>query len=232
MTKEITKTKNADLEISKSERRISKMREAIDKVTNIFFEIEEAKGIYEQVDKMGEAWADAKDAKNEKKEKAFETKMHKLNNRLAHIKLYPWENLSYLALSGKEDTAPITDLRSAFIQEYGPKTATELALIEGMAISHYNFIRNTGVLNSHLMSNIKDENLRTLHFDALQMKAAKEASKAADMAYRQFTNSIILLKEIRQPKLNIHVKTENAYLAKNQQVINIERSDKEEDENH
>lgn len=199
MNKKITKNKNTDLEVNKSELRIAQMREAVNEVTNIFFETEEAEDIYREIDEMGNIW----NAKNEKERKSLVAKRLRLGNRLSHIKLYPWENLIHLALSVKESTTPITSLRIALINEYGPKTATELALIEGMAIAHYNFIRNTGVLNALLM--VKDGIKITLHADPAQMKAAEEAAKAVDMAYRQFTNSIALLREIRQPQRKKHV---------------------------
>ena len=188
-----TKNKSTETEASRSERRIGQYKEAVNNLLNVFFDSHRAEDIYEELDGV---WMTK--AKDEKEKRALREKRLDLSGKLAHVKLYPWENLLHLALSPKEDITPIADLRESFIREYGPRTPTELALIEIMAISHYNFIRNSGVFNNHLMT--KDGDSRTLHFYTMRMEAAEEAGKAVDMAYRQFTNSIALLKEIRQPK--------------------------------
>ncbi|MFA5386309.1 MAG: hypothetical protein WC297_01385 [Candidatus Paceibacterota bacterium] len=224
MTREIIPIKNNSLNLDNPEDRLIFYKETLSKITSVFFDPQKMDEIYKGFEEIAEL---RRKAKTEKEEKALNQRSLKLSQQAAHIKLYPWENLLPLALSGKEDITPVSEMRSSLIDEYCPKTPTELALIETIAIAHYNFIRNTGVLNTHLMT--KDETSRTLHFDSLQMKAAKEAAKAVDLAYRQFTNSIMLLKELRQPKLNIHVKTENAYLAKNQQVINVKKSNRKKE---
>ncbi len=221
MSKEIIPAKNTNLNLNSPEGRLAFFKETISKITGVFFEPHEMDEIYKGFEEIREL---RRKAKSEKERKSLDQKSLELSQKATHVKMYPWENLLPLAVSGKEDTTPLSGLRNSFIGEYCPKTPTELALIETMAIAHYNFIRNTGVLNTLLMA--KDETSRTLHFDSQQMKAAKEAAKAVDLAYREFTNSIVLLKEIRQPKLNIHVKTENAYLAKNQQVINVNKPNK------
>ena len=40
------------------------------------------------------------------------------------------------------------------------------------------------------------------------------------MADRQLAANMMLLKELRQPALNVKVNTKNAYIAQNQQVVN------------
>lgn len=220
MSKEIIPAKNKEILRNQDlDESVVFFKKAVSKVTKVFFEPYGADGIYRE---FKEAVKSLREAKNKKEEERASKKLSRLSQEAVSLMCYPWGGLSFWPVD-KENTAVLKKMRNSLVDEYCPKTATELSLIDIIATAYYNFMRSSRILNFHLMTN--DENKETfVSHDQNVMKAAKEASKAVDLAYRQFTNSIILLKEIRQPKLNIHVKTENAYLARNQQVINVKKS--------
>jgi len=220
MSKEIIPAKNKEILRNQDlDESVAFFKKAVSKVTRVFFEPYGADGIYRE---FKEAVKSLREAKNKKEEERASKKLSRLSQEAVSLMCYPWGGLSFWPVD-KENTAVLKKMRNSLVDEYCPKTATELSLIDIIATAYYNFMRSSRILNFHLMAN--DENKETfVSHDQNVMKAAKEASKAVDLAYRQFTNSIILLKEIRQPKLNIHVKTENAYLARNQQVINVKKS--------
>ena len=63
-------------------------------------------------------------------------------------------------------------------------------------------------------------------FDQLKVNVLKEFNKGLELAGRQLNADIILLKELKQPRVSIKVKTDNAYLAQNQQInINSEKDE-------
>lgn len=51
-----------------------------------------------------------------------------------------------------------------------------------------------------------------------QIKAVKEFSKGIESAHNQLITSIALLKELKQPPLNLQIKTQGAFITQNQQV--------------
>lgn len=55
-------------------------------------------------------------------------------------------------------------------------------------------------------------------FNQLKVNILKEMHKGIDLANRELNINLTFLKELKQPKLNIKVKTENAYIAQNQQI--------------
>ncbi|MDD2732179.1 MAG: hypothetical protein PHI53_03230 [Candidatus Pacebacteria bacterium] len=222
MSKEIIPSKNREiLKNQDLDESVAFFKKTVSNVTKVFFEPYGADGIYRE---FKEAVKSLREAKNKKEEEGANKKLSKLSQEAVSLMCYPWGELSFWPVD-KENTDILKKMRNSLVDEYCPKTPTELSLIDIIATAYYNFMRNSRILNFHLMKKDEDEEDKVfVSYDPNTMKAAKEASKAVDLAYRQFTNSIILLKEIRQPKLNIHVKTENAYLAKNQQVINVKKS--------
>lgn len=53
-----------------------------------------------------------------------------------------------------------------------------------------------------------------------QIKAVREFSKGIESAHNQLITSIALLKELKQPPLNLQIKTQGAFIAQNQ-LVNV-----------
>lgn len=198
MSKEIksAKTKEPDKN-EKVKKGIAYLREALSETTGVFFEPYGVEDIFEELDGAIGALSQTKDIKERKK---LKEKISELTARAVSKMRYPWDNLSYWPVD-KMDVSYHKKMRNSLLQEYGPETATELMLIDVIAASYYNFMRNGKLLNHHFMRD--DENKKNKVFvsrDPFTMQAVEEAGKAADMAYKQFTDSIILLKKIRRKK--------------------------------
>jgi len=65
-----------------------------------------------------------------------------------------------------------------------------------------------------------------------KMKIITELHKGIELANRQFETSLTMLKNLKQPRLNVRVTADNAYLAQNQQVINTDEINPAPKENH
>lgn len=55
-----------------------------------------------------------------------------------------------------------------------------------------------------------------------KIKALKELHKGIELSNRQFEMGLTMLRNLKQPKMNVRVTADNAYVAQNQQVINTD----------
>jgi hypothetical protein len=62
-------------------------------------------------------------------------------------------------------------------------------------------------------------------FDQLKVNVLKEVRKQIEQAQRQIEVCITQLKNLKQPPLKVNVKTDSAYFAQNQQIINEKPQD-------
>ncbi len=69
-------------------------------------------------------------------------------------------------------------------------------------------------------------------FNEFKIKALKEIHKGIELSNRQFETGLTLLKNLKQPRLNVRVTADNAYVAQNQQVINTDEVNQAPKENH
>ena len=112
-------------------------------------------------------------------------------------------------------------MRHDIAEEYSCKTASELMLADRIVASYWRAMRFDTILNRFIEG--KDG---TTSFDQLKVNVLKEFNKGVELSSRQLNADIILLKELKQPRINIKVKTDNAYLAQNQQInINSEKDE-------
>lgn len=197
MNKKITKNKNTEIKEEKENKDVAYFRKTLSKLTSVFFEPHGADLIYGD---FKEAVESLRKTENKKERKDIQKKLREIAGKAIELKYHPWSGLSYWPVD-KQDTSFYEDMRMSLLREYCPKTPTELSLIDIVAVAYYDLMRSSKLFNHHLMRDDKDnKNDVFISRDPFTMEAAKEASKAVDMAYRQFTNSIILLRKIRQQK--------------------------------
>ena len=134
--------------------------------------------------------------------------------------MYGLENGIWAAnLSHNENYLPLGETRRKIVKDYDCKTSLELMLADRIVANYWRAMRNDTLLN-HYIEN-KDGSFSV---NQLKINMIKEFNKGIERADRQLNANIMLLKELKQPKLNIKVNTENAYIAQNQQVVNTRNS--------
>ncbi|MCL5410584.1 MAG: hypothetical protein M1324_01875 [Patescibacteria group bacterium] len=105
--------------------------------------------------------------------------------------------------------------RKSIVDEYDCKTPLELMIVDRIVANYWKAMRCNSIFNRFTAS--KDGRFS---FDQLKVNILKELDKCSEKADRQLNADIILLKELKQPKLNVKISANNAYVANNQQVIN------------
>lgn len=148
--------------------------------------------------------------------------VNQITNKLVH--LHGLENgflLSQISV-GNEKKLALTKIRQDFIKEYSCKSPSELILVDKIVSAYWRIMRYEYYLH-HL---IEKEN-GGYSFDQLKVNIMKELHKGIELASRELNLNLTLLKELKQPKLNVKVNTENAFFAQNQQVINERPSDEQ-----
>ena len=116
----------------------------------------------------------------------------------------------------------LSTTRSVLVKEYDCKTPIELMLADRIVANYWRSMRLDTTLN-HLIE--KDDGGYT--FNDSKMNVIRELSKGVESASRQLNTSILLLKELKQPSLNIKVK--NAIIGQNQQ-FNMNKQNDQQDE--
>jgi len=101
--------------------------------------------------------------------------------------------------------------RASLVKEYDCKTSIELMLVDRIVANYWRAMRIETLLGPYIEWN--DD----YPFSQLRVNIIKELSKSLESASRQLTTSILLLKEMKQPGLNVKINTENAFVAHNQQ---------------
>ncbi len=110
--------------------------------------------------------------------------------------------------------------RSMLIKEYGCKTPIELMLVDRIVANYWRSMRLDTTLNQLIE---RPEGGYT--FNDSKVNVIRELSKGLESASRQLNTSIMLLKELKQPALNVKVK--NAIIGQNQQ-FNVNRQDSQQ----
>lgn len=116
---------------------------------------------------------------------------------------------------GGDKVAALSKIRRDFIEEYGCKTPSELMLADKIISAYWRKMRY-----EHYLHHFIENDNGGISFDQLKVNIVKELHKGIELADREFSLNLTLLKELKQPKLNVKVNAENAYIAQNQQVIN------------
>jgi len=115
--------------------------------------------------------------------------------------------------------------RSMLVKEYDCKMPIELMLADRIVANYWRSMRLDSTLNRLIE---KEDSGYT--FDNLKINTIRELSKGLESASRQLNTSILLLKELKQPKLNVKVNTENAFIGQNQQFNVNKQNDQQQSE--
>ncbi len=118
----------------------------------------------------------------------------------------------------------LAKIRQDLIKEYKCQGTSELMLVDRIVSAYWRGIRYEMYIH-RLIEKEPDQ----FSFDDLKGRILKELYKGIDLANRQFETGLTLLRNLKQPRLNIRVNADNAYLAQNQQVVNKEESLKTND---
>jgi len=116
------------------------------------------------------------------------------------------------SLSYRRNQSFLDIARRDFIKEYDCKTSIELMLADRIIGSYWRSMRLDATLNRIIE---KEDGGYT--FDDLKVNIIRELSKGLESASRQLNANILLLKELKQPKLNVKVNTNTAFIGQNQQ---------------
>ena len=106
-------------------------------------------------------------------------------------------------------------IRQRLIKENDCKSAMELILVDQLAAAYWRLMRYE-FYAFRLPSNDNDG----WSFDQLKVNVVKESRRQIEQAHRQIDVCLTMLKNFKQPQLKVNVKTDNAYFAQNQQVVN------------
>ncbi len=123
-------------------------------------------------------------------------------------------------ISYNKHASTLSRVREKIINENDCKNTIELMIVDRIVASYWRIIRYETILN-RFVENEKGQ----FSFSQLSINALKEVNKGLEIAHRQHSNNIILLKELKQPNLKVTVKTDNAYFAENQQINNNKGND-------
>ncbi len=110
--------------------------------------------------------------------------------------------------------------RSMLVKEYDCKTPIELMLVDRIVANYWRSMRLDTTLNQLI-----EREEGGYAFNDSKMNVIRELSKGLESASRQLNTSILLLKELKQPALNVKVK--NAIIGQNQQ-FNVNRQDNQQ----
>jgi hypothetical protein len=147
-------------------------------------------------------------ATGEKKEQALKKLDEKLNESLAIVALDKHHLIANALYDDKHRTLAI-EIADQLITEYGCTTTTEKMLAETASWAYCRMLeysnRLSGITQLDYLSNEKNS-----YYNALGLNV--------DRANRQFLSAISLLRQIKQPKVNITFKAHNAFVAQNQQI--------------
>ena len=94
-------------------------------------------------------------------------------------------------------------------QEYGCKTPSEKALAQTIAMSYGRILELSSAFNN------------SQHIEFLSSEKNGYygmIAKELDRAHRQFTSSMLVLKQLKSPNLEVNIKAKTAFVAQNQQV--------------
>lgn len=116
-------------------------------------------------------------------------------------------NLSY-----QKYLRPLATIRNSVVKEYDCKSSLELMIADRIVGNYWRSMRCDMTLNRLIE---KDDS--SYSFNDSKMRVIQVLSKELEAANRQLHANIILLKELKQPKLNIKVNTDAAFFGQNQQ---------------
>lgn len=188
-------------------------KDRIERVLKIFTESmgSSRDGIEEYIDLTEKKKLTAKEAKRREELQLEIAKANGLQNGI-------WTaNLSY----GKYHKF-LSTTRGNLVKEYDCKSSLELMLVDRIVANYWRSMK----LDMTLHRLIETEE-GGYSFNDSKMNIIRELSKGLESASRQLNISILFLKELKQPKLNVRVNTENAFIGQNQQ-FNVNKQNEQQ----
>jgi hypothetical protein len=144
---------------------------------------------------------------------------YKTNQKIGHeigLKiLRTLENDSHCAMMesfNENNRIPVFEMTNDLIKELNCTTEIEKSLASTVVMSYMRFLDNSRRLNNEYETG-QISDLRNKYIDNL--------SKQIDRAYRQYITSLVTLQQIKAPKLELTVKTKNAFIGQNNIQPNI-----------
>lgn len=137
--------------------------------------------------------------------------------------LYGLENGIWVgALSYEEYSIALMRMRQDIVKQYNCRDSLELMLADRIVANYWRSMRLDAILNR-----LTETGDRSYSFNDSKMNIMRELSKGLESASRQLNTSILFLKELKQPKMNIKVNTENAIIGQNQQ-FNVNKQNEQQ----
>jgi len=118
----------------------------------------------------------------------------------------------------------VVPLKNKIVKEYNCQSSLELLLAGRIAVLYWRITHLEGLIAS-LVGDSNGVWEISYSLDDTRRKALKELSKSIESAHNQLITSTALLKEFKQPPLNLQIKTQGTFIAQNQQV-NIGKTEK------
>jgi hypothetical protein len=152
----------------------------------------------------------------EKRDEHQEAQWQTINKKLTYSFILDNGALIATIPTDDEQKRGLWTIRQRLIDEYDCKTAAELILADEMATAYWRQMKCEAYVGRLLEKGLNQ----------LRINALKEYRQQIEQAHRQIDVSLTMLKNLKQPQLKVNVKTDNAYFAQNQQVINEKPADK------
>lgn len=187
-------------------------------------EVQELKNLYKNVDvenmidKFVVEYLTLK--KNPNKSKQQEKQQADLQLKVAYMTAL--DNGTFLDMIPvkAEEQYGLLSLRQRLVKENDCKSAMELILVDQLAAAYWRLMKYE--LYANRLPAKEDDRWS---FDQLKVNVLKEVRNNIEQAHRQINMSLTMLKDLKQPQLRVNVKTDNAYFAQNQQVVNEKPKD-------
>lgn len=130
-------------------------------------------------------------------------------------------------VSDRKFSDALVNIRKGLVEEYQCKTPSELMLADRIVAAYWK-----GMRYEMYLYRLAEPEPDKFSVTEAKMKVIAELHKGIEVANRQFETSLTMLKNLKQPRLNVRVIADNAYLAQNQQVINADEINQTSKENH
>ncbi|TSC77446.1 MAG: hypothetical protein G01um101433_601 [Parcubacteria group bacterium Gr01-1014_33] len=121
----------------------------------------------------------------------------------------------------------LVKMKKDLTEEYQCKSTSERMLIDKIVAGYWKGMR----YEMYLYRLTEPEPDKFL-LNEFKIKALKELHKGIELSNRQFEMGLTMLKNLKQPRLNVRVTADNAYVAQNQQIINTDEVNQAPKENH
>ncbi len=159
--------------------------------------------------------------RNPKKTKREEKLQESLQRKIAYMTALDNGTLLDIISNKDEEQHALLSFRQRLIEENECKSAMELILVDQLIAAYWRLMKGEFYINRLPAKQDNDG----WSFDQLKVNVLKEVRNSIEQAHRQINMSIIALRGLKQPQLKVNVKTDNAYFAQNQQIINEKPKD-------